>query len=83
MIGHLRAAALLAALHHIAALTIACALAAELGLLQEAPSSVQARRLQRIDLHYGLTAGGCSRSACCARRTSRRAGATTGTTRSS
>jgi len=55
--GHLQAAAIFASLHHIAALAIACTLAAELGLLQEAPSPAQARRLQRIDLLYGIAAG--------------------------
>ena len=55
--GHLPAAALFAALHHIAALSIACALGAELALLQEAPSLAQARRLQRLDLYYGIAAG--------------------------
>ncbi len=55
--GHLQAAALLAALHHIAAFTVAGSLAAELALLPAAPSPAQARRLQRIDLLYGLAAG--------------------------
>jgi len=56
MISHLQAAALLAALHHISAFSIAGALAAELALLQPSPSLAQARRLQRLDLLYGIAA---------------------------
>ncbi|MBV9345750.1 MAG: DUF2214 family protein [Gammaproteobacteria bacterium] len=56
-LSHPQAAGLFAALHHVAAFTVAGTIAAELAVLQPAPSLVQARRLQRIDLLYGVAAG--------------------------
>ena len=44
-------------LHHVAAFSLAAALAVELVLLRDPPTLYGARRLQRIDAIYGASAG--------------------------
>jgi putative membrane protein len=46
----------MAFLHHLAAFTLVAALGAELAMFKPPLSSVQARRLQRTDLIFGLAA---------------------------
>jgi len=48
--------ALLAALHHFAAFTLVAALAVEVALFKPPLSLLQARRLQRVDLIFGVSA---------------------------
>lgn len=48
--------ALMAFLHHLAAFTLVAALAVEVALFRPPLSSAQARRLQRTDLVFGLSA---------------------------
>lgn len=49
--------ALMAFLHHLAAFTVVAALAVEVALFKPPLSVVQARRLQRTDLIFGVAAG--------------------------
>src|SRR5437899_6072608 len=49
--------ALMAFLHHLAAFTLVAALAVEVALFKPPLSVVQARRLQRTDLIFGIAAG--------------------------
>ena len=51
------AAALMAFLHHLAAFTVVAALAVEVAVFKPPLSALQARRLQRTDLIFGLAAG--------------------------
>src|SRR5215472_13337975 len=48
--------AVMAFLHHLAAFTVVAALAIEVAMFRPPLSSVQARRLQRTDLIFGLSA---------------------------
>ena len=48
--------AVMAFLHHLAAFTVVAALAAEVAMFRPPLSPVQARRLQRTDLIFGLSA---------------------------
>jgi putative membrane protein len=48
--------ALLAALHHLAAFTVVAMLAVEVALFKPPLSTLQARRLQRVDLVFGVAA---------------------------
>jgi len=48
--------ALLAALHHLAAFTVLAMLAVEVALFEPPLSSLQARRLPRVDLVFGVAA---------------------------
>ena len=50
------ASALMAFLHHLAAFTLVAALAVEVALFKPPLTVVQARRLQRTDLIFGVTA---------------------------
>src|SRR5438046_10607273 len=49
--------ALMAFLHHLAAFTLVAALAVEVALFKPPLSVLQARRLQRTDLIFGIAAG--------------------------
>ena len=49
--------ALMAFLHHLAAFALVAALAAEVALFKPPLSALQARRLQRTDLIFGIAAG--------------------------
>lgn len=49
--------ALMAFLHHLAAFTVVAALAVEVALFKPPLTVVQARRLQRTDLIFGVAAG--------------------------
>jgi putative membrane protein len=49
--------ALVAFIHHVAAFTLAGALIAELALFEANLNSRQARKIQRVDLTYGISAG--------------------------
>ena len=51
------ASALMAFLHHLAAFTVVAALAVEVAVFKPPLSALQARRLQRTDLIFGLAAG--------------------------
>ena len=49
--------ALMAFLHHLAAFTVVSALAVEVALFKPPLSAAQARRIQRTDLIFGVSAG--------------------------
>jgi putative membrane protein len=49
--------ATVAFLHHVTAFSLVSALVAEVFLLERSPSTAQARRIQRVDLVYGISAG--------------------------
>jgi putative membrane protein len=51
------ASSLMALLHHLAAFTVVAALAVEVALFKPPLSAMQARRLQRTDLIFGVAAG--------------------------
>jgi putative membrane protein len=51
------ASALMAFLHHLAAFTLVAALAVEVAMFKPPLSALQARRLQRTDSIFGLSAG--------------------------
>jgi putative membrane protein len=51
------ASAVMAFLHHVAAFTLAAALAVEVALFKPPLSALAARRLQRTDLIFGVAAG--------------------------
>ena len=53
----MNASALLAFVHHLAAFTLVAAITVELVLLERNLSLGQARRIQRADLVYGISAG--------------------------
>src|SRR5215208_3321405 len=53
----MNASALLAFAHHLAAFTLVAAITAELVLLDRTLSLGQARRIQRVDMVYGTSAG--------------------------
>ncbi len=52
----MNAAALLAALHHLAAFTLVAMLAVEVATFKPPFSAAQARRLQHVDLIFGISA---------------------------
>lgn len=52
----MNSAVLLAALHHLAAFTVVAMLAVELATFRPPFSAQQARRLQRVDLVFGVSA---------------------------
>ena len=49
--------AIFAFLHHVAALSLVGALVSELFLVERDPTAAQARKIQRVDLVYGISAG--------------------------
>ena len=51
------ATSLMATLHHIAAFTMTACLVYEFIALRKSISSVEARRIQQVDLWYGISAG--------------------------